>query len=76
MASYDLSGIPLLSATLDKMISDQAATPSIFGGGALFTATYKQVSGTNAGLLPTATNTMNTQALRSALHECRMMKDE
>ena len=67
MASYDMSGLVLLNATLGKMIADQAATPQLFGGGASFNASYSRVSGTNAVMLPTTTATMNTRALRSAI---------
>lgn len=63
MANYDLSGIPLLQATLDQMAADQATSPSLFVGGANFTASYTRVpTGTSAG--PGATPATGPTALR------------
>jgi len=39
--SFDFSGLPMLESSIAALRAAQAATPSIFTGGATFSATYQ-----------------------------------
>jgi hypothetical protein len=61
---YDLSGLAALENTVAKMIADQAASPSRFTGGAVFTATFGSASSLS---MTTAALQQRLTALRSAV---------
>jgi hypothetical protein len=63
-ASFDFSGLPMLEASISALQSAQAATPSIFTGGATFTATYQ--SGSPGSRVAATTETVASISARVA----------
>jgi hypothetical protein len=69
--TYDFSGLVLLENTIVAMRATQAATPSIFTGGAGFTATF------NVLPLPIPPPiTMTTQALKDRIRALALNIDQ
>ena len=70
--AYDLSGLPLLEATVAQMLADQAATPSTFSGGAKFTASYTRIpTGISPG--PTGTTSETVASVATRLQNIELM---
>jgi hypothetical protein len=62
--TFDLSGLPLLEATIAALQAQQAASPASFTGGTSFNVTYGK-SGGAPGTMTTAALQQRLIALRS-----------